>query len=152
MSRLIDNITTEVGNLTPSYSFHLGSVPEANVEGDEITSPAVFLRAEITGTHPFAVNKLVRSAYTVTMSFMSNVVPELTAAENQPAIDNHYAIAWELLRRLSELEDAENRLIFVVPPAAITTTTVYHEFDSNWVGVQMTVTLELYEDFNVCIS
>ncbi len=152
MSRLIDNITEQVGNLTPAYGFFHGSPSEQNVKADNLTDQAVFLNDVVNGGHTFTVNKLVRTLYTVTLSFLSKAATTVTVAENQTAVDAHQVAAWELLRRLSALEDDKNRLVILTQPTNITTESVYHRYDNNWVGIQMTVTLELYEDFTTCVT
>ena len=156
MSLLIDLIEQEVGNLSTNYNFAQGTEPEKNIIANDLAEPIAFLLHPLLWSAEYKLTNVSKNSYTVTMEFINKVKSELTSSELISIVDANRAIAYELLKRLAALK-LNGTLIFLVNPGTNSPFTnlsfieVYHKHDTSWTGVQMTVTMELYESLNVCL-
>lgn len=155
MSQLIDLIKQEVGNLSTSYNFAQGTEPEKNVIANDLAEPIAFLLHPLLWNAEYKLTNVSKNAYTVTIEFINHVKTERHTDELLAIIDDNRTIAYELLKRLSELKQNGTLIFLATPPNSPFTNLsfieVYHKYDTNWAGVQMTVTMELYESLNVCL-
>lgn len=150
MSRLLAVVTEEVANLSGNgWHFYLGTLREQNIEADEIHSPAVFLRTPILAQHQQQANILLQSKYNLIFHFVEQGTPDQFSAEVQPAIDRSMNSVIEFLNRLRRRTDT--RGVVFTDITNISTQMLFHEYDMDWHGVSLSVTLQLFEGFDVCL-
>jgi len=151
MNRLLTALRTATSELTGNkWSFFHGTQSQLNEAGDEVLSPCVFLRAPLTADETLTTNKLVRDRYNLTMYFLMLREPSYTAQQNEQQVTDCNNARIEFLRRLFNQSDTRGEVFTAI--TSIRVLPLYNEFDSNWTGVSMTVTVELYDGFDVCLT
>ncbi len=150
MSRALTAIETTVSQLSSAdWQFKLGTLREQNVEADDMAQPHVILRAPLQGNHEPLVNGLFRSTYNLVVSFVEQGEPEQTSAETIPVIDRCTNAALEFIGRLREAKD-DYGVIFDV--TAVSTVTLNHEYDMDWCGVMLNLSIELTDGYDLCLN